>query len=212
MIEECYSHSKEVLYVLDKLYSHITKAIRYLDEMNNEGDVVIYNAFLGGVNRTVVMGVLNRILKAGAIYNSKTNSKQPPGIVCVAEGNPATRQQYQDCLQPHVGAFHTTNTPYIFLCPSFPSQDLEPRNNDCAKLNNRRTKLSYSPIGGLIQTSMLLHELVHVYLQQVELKKEVYEINEVIALPARMKAVNPSNYVFFVGSEFVLHSERACVY
>ena len=75
-----------------------------------------------------------------------------------------------------------------------------PTAKDCAKRKGKG--MTYSPIGGSIQTSILLHEMVHLYLNEAGLQPEAYDINQVMTLPAIQKRINPSNYAFFVGSKF----------
>lgn len=202
-IQHCYDSSEAISGVIDKIRSHITKAIDYIDH-SQTGDAAIYNAFFKGVDPEVVEGVLNRVAEGAPFFYSGRGPALPPSVICVAEGNPATQRQFNDCnwMEEADYAFHPTNTyRFVFLCPYFLSEDPEPTHGDCAKLSSRGDRLSHSPIGGNIQTSFLLHELVHLYLQKGEFRPEEYEINEVMALPAWRKAINPSNHVFFVGSE-----------
>ncbi|KAL8836247.1 MAG: hypothetical protein Q9170_002991 [Blastenia crenularia] len=199
LIEECYMDTDHISDVIDKVRDHIDKAIQYLDDMKNGTDTVIYNAFLKGVDPAVIKGVLNRVAKAGPIFNAKTKKKESPVVLCVARDNPNLSSASRDCEQSGALAFIRPDLPFIYLCRFFLSEDVEPTNDDCSALNSRRSKLSPSTMQ-VTQTMMLLHELVHMYLLPALLEPEVYEINEVMALPADHKAINAASYAYFVGN------------
>ena len=188
---------------MDVLRNHIVRANKYLDDMGTAQDAVIYNAFLRGVDPAIVKSLLDRIADGGPVYNDKLQRKVLPRVVCVARGNPMVQQQFDDCEKhPKARAFVTSNMQsYVFLCSGFLGENLEPTSDDCSTLaDRRRTKLTPSNIQ-MTQTSILLHELLHVYLGPDRVGNEAYEINEAMALPLSERLINVANYVYFVGSK-----------
>lgn len=74
-----------------------------------------------------------------------------------------------------------------------------PDANDCVgRLPNGR----FSTGQGLVRSilAILLHELVHVYLDPRHLPRDFYGIHAVLDLPAEESVINPPNYVFYVAS------------
>ena len=174
--------------------------------METGQDPTIYNAFLRGITPAVIKRLLERVADGEPVYNSKLQRKALPRVICVARGNPRVQQQFDDCEKhPTAGAFISTNMQsYIFLCNGFLGGNLEPTSDDCSTLGDRRrTKLTSSAIQ-ITQTSMLLHELLHLYLGPDRVENEMYEINEAMALPLSERLINVANYVYFVGSESFL--------
>ena len=179
------------------------RAIQYLDDMDTGKDTMIYNAFLRGVEPAIIKRLLNQVAEGGPVYNDYLQRKALPRVVCVARGNPRVEQQFDDCEKhPTARAFTSINAQsYIFLCNGFLSENLEPTSDDCSTLAGRRSaKLTPSTIQ-ITQTSVLLHELLHVYLGSDRLEKEAYEINEAMASPLSVRLINVANYVYFVGSK-----------
>ena len=74
-----------------------------------------------------------------------------------------------------------------------------PAPNECGRSNRAKTALINVPT--YTQYSILVHELVHLYLQEKALTPEVYDMNECISLPSDRTAVNPGNYEYYAQSE-----------
>lgn len=167
------------------------------------GETVIYNAFFGGVEPAIIKRLLNLVVDGRPVYNKHLKREKSPDVVCVSRGDPEVRNQYDDCEKhPHAMAFFPSNAQsFIFLCNGFLAENIEPTSEDCSTFTGRRrTKLTPSTIQ-ITQTSVLLHELLHIYSGPGRLEKEAYEINEVMALPLSKKYINVANYAYFVGSE-----------
>ena len=189
--------------MVDRIRNHTARAIEYLDNLKTGQDPAIYNAFLRGVEPAIIKRLLERVADGEPVYNNNLQRKALPRIVCVARGNPRVQQQFDDCEKhPTAGAFiHSNAQSYVFLCNGFLGGNLEPTSDDCSTLTDRRrTKLTTSTIQ-ITQTSILLHELLHLYLGPDRVENETYEINEAMALPLSERLINVANYVYFVGSE-----------
>ncbi|MCJ1378385.1 hypothetical protein MMC17_001483 [Xylographa soralifera] len=185
--------------LLLQIFSGLNNAIESITSMGSP-PTPVYNAFFGGVDPIVVKGVLERIVDGAKI--SVNGKLRNPSIACVNNQDPTWKFHLAECnLVPNTQAFLNLRGPnYIFLCPHFPSLPTAPTENDCAKLNQARSRLSYSAIGGGTQYTVLLHELVHMYLGQPSLPVEVYDVNPAMSLPPSQSAINPENYAFFVGN------------
>ena len=199
ILYKCSSQSGALETLLLQIFSGLNNAIEAIDSMGLN-PTPVYNAFFGGVDPVVVKGVLERIIAGAKIpFNGKL---QNPTIACVNNQDSSWAFQSAECARiPNTQAFINLRQPnYIFLCSHFPSLPTAPAEKDCAKLNQARSRLSYSAIGGGTQFTVLLHELVHMYLGQPSLPAEVYDVNPVMSLPPSQSAINPENYAFFVGS------------
>ena len=91
-----------------------------------------------------------------------------------------------------------------FFSPNFP--DLPPKSRrPCTPVD--RTANQFRGLGyeqSYNRRALLVHELVHVYVTAATnsrpMVEEVYQINNCFQMPAGGQWVNPSNYVFYVGS------------
>ena len=199
ILYKCYGRSAAMETLLLQIFTGLNHAIESITSMGST-PTPVYNAFFGGVDPIVVKGVFERILGGAKI--SVNGKLMNPSIACVNNQDPAWKFHLAECNRvPNTQAFLNLQGPnYIFLCPHFPSLPTAPVEKDCAKLNQARSRLSYSAIGGGTQFTVLLHELVHMYLGQPSLPVEVYDVNPAMSLPPSQSAINPENYAFFVGS------------
>ncbi|MCJ1476261.1 hypothetical protein MMC13_004927 [Lambiella insularis] len=186
ILYKCYAQSEAMETLLHQIFRGLNEAIKSIDSM----------------------GVLERIIVGAKIPVNGRPKPLYPTITCVNKQEPALAHFAADCAAvPDGRAFipQKSNPNMIVLCPYFSSLDVAPTRNDCAKLNKARSRLSYSKIGGNTQFSVILHELVHLYLGQPSLGNpglpaEKYKVNPVMSLPPSQSAINPANYVFFVGN------------
>ncbi|MCJ1421762.1 hypothetical protein MMC32_008129 [Xylographa parallela] len=199
ILYKCYDQNGAMETLLLQIFSGLNNAIESINSMGST-PTPVYNAFFGGVDPAVVKGVFERILAGAKI--SVNGQPRNPSIACVNKQDPSWNFHVAECNRiPNTQAFVNLEGPnYIFLCPHFPSLPTAPVEKDCAKLNQARSRLSYSRIGGGTQYTVLLHELVHMYLGQSSLAVEVYDVNPAMSLPPSQAAINPENYAFFVGS------------
>jgi len=149
------------------------------------------------------------ILKSGRILPSAA-----PVFVCITKemgrkynvtgGNP-----WQKCKrEPWTYGYYFPKTAYIGLCPQFFDLPSEPVLSAAAcptVHNNRFVEVEEAGTHGHMITRnrpyMLLHHLIHFYLERPALPSEVYSLNGCAKLTPPKALRNPYSYIYYVASE-----------
>ncbi|MCJ1478968.1 hypothetical protein MMC13_007652 [Lambiella insularis] len=113
-------------------------------------------------------------------------------------------------VHPDTIAFYYGGTRYIIICPRFwgMTRDYDSRRHRCPTVtNNMFTDHVEKFIG--YQSSVLIHELIHFYLQERSLAQhttpqEVYEWNACVLLNSVDSSRNPTNYELFIASAYYI--------
>lgn len=160
-----------------------------------------YTKFFSGVDPNVVNTVLAKIA-LGADVPSNGQSWQPT-IICANPDMPQIAAHWDLCQHSIVQGSHQKNTQYVFLCPRIFDLKLVPDATDCV---GRRPGGMFSTGQGLARSVMavLLHELVHMYLDPKHLPRDFYGLHAVLDLSPGESVINPPNYVFYVASMYGL--------
>ena len=157
-----------------------------------------YKAFFRDVDPNVVKRVLTNII-AGDKLSIQGNLYHPT-IVCVNDVTPGLKQQWDRCQMGRVRAMWSDRSQFVYLCPDFWELKLQPESSDCGAVVAGGTQLQGSSIE-YTQYTLLIHELVHVYIGAPVPQPEVYGVNIAMRLGRTVSVVNPSNYAFYAGSQ-----------
>lgn len=115
------------------------------------------------------------------------------------------------CEIGQVSSFYIGNTVYIFLCPTFwalPSHPEEPPITGCCpEVKNNAFKVYPGYEVYNYQSYVILHELVHFYLQLMSLSgltipPEQYSMNGCVGLDYVTSLLNPLNIQTYVASKY----------
>ena len=134
-------------------------------------------------------------MAAGSNVTVWISSRQPT-LVCV---NGPESEEWEWCQSSTPLAGHVQQSQYIVLCNSVFDRAIVPAPHECGRTNRAKTALIDVP--AYTQYGILVHELVHLYLQETALTPEVYDINECIALSPDERVANPGNYEYYAQSE-----------
>lgn len=119
---------------------------------------------------------------------------------------------YDNCIAEGHGASYLHPTPFILLCPVFWQLPASPPADICPVMNRRTNHYVRKPIDDDIAGSsiwqnhvwIVFHEIVHYYLYAypgyVEIRPEVYNINQCWKLAAADAWRNSENHVYFAAT------------
>lgn len=162
----------------------------------------VYSKFFDGADPDIVRTVLTNIALGTNV--AMTGLESQPIIICANPDVPVLYPGEAHCKNPEVESLKAG--PYVILCPTLfnPSRKTVPDSNDCVgPLPNG----AYSTGQGLARTTMsvLLHELVHIYVPSSNggrgQPKEYYGIHAVLDLRGNSALNNPANWVFYIASK-----------
>ncbi|KAL8627767.1 hypothetical protein Q9189_006536 [Teloschistes chrysophthalmus] len=161
----------------------------------------VFEKFFHGVNPATVTRILSTIATGGDI----NFDGQPfePTIICASSEMPGLADQWGVCQSPSVVASSRPGYRFVFLCPRF--WGLLKRVPDALDCVGTLPNGHISVGQGLARTqlSILLHELVTIYIASAGLKPlhpQVWALHDVLDLPPTKSYLNPANYAFFVAS------------
>ncbi|MCJ1377643.1 hypothetical protein MMC17_000739 [Xylographa soralifera] len=147
---------------------------------------------------------------SSAHHTSPTRSKAAPRFVCVTPEITSIPElpglnPYEHCQIGDTIAAYVRPSRYILLCERFWSYLAapEPGSRNCPSVANNEFVDDQSSRVSMYQSYLVIHEMVHYYLQEPSLNQEtnppeVYDLNECVALSATDSERNPSNYQFYV--------------
>lgn len=161
----------------------------------------VFDKFFHGADPAAVTSILSTIANGGDI---DTNGQAfQPAIICASSEMPGLADQWGVCQSPSVVASSRPGYRFVFLCSKFWALPKRiPDALDCVgTLPNGQTSVGQ----GLARTqlSILLHELVTIYIASSSLKPlhpQVWALHDVLDLPPTKSYLNPANYAFFVAS------------
>lgn len=162
----------------------------------------LYNTFFRNVDPATVKGVLSRVLEGEKVPLQGT--PQPPIIMCDNADVPAVQRSavHAACAnkaKPNALWPHDTNL--VFLCEKFLKNKMAlPTAELCVGRIGPDGGRSNGGLLGETQWSILLHELVHLYMIGPSLQPEAMNIYEVEQLRSPLAERNPANYAFFLAS------------
>lgn len=191
LIAGCGDKTDTVVTVLQQLWAGLQTALK------TPTTGIVYSKFFSGVDPNIVNTVLTNIaLGTNVPSNGKT---WQPTIICTNPDMPEIANHWNLCQQSVVQGTHQRNTQYVLLCPRIFELKSVPDATDCV---GPRANGMLSTGQGLARSVMaiLLHELVHMYLDPQHLPQDYYGIHAVLDLPASESVINPPNYVFYVAS------------
>ena len=188
---------------MHQILVHIEGAVESIDSAGPLGTTV-YNKFFNGVDPDRVKAVLSNIT-AGHDISIHSGPHQPV-IACANPDMPHWAASWAACQQskPKANAMWVANSPFIFLCPVFFTYPEVPTSVNCVGGRATRTTFSTGQGLGANQFGILFHELVHLYLDSPPLEPEMMGLWESLDLPASESVINPTNYVFYLASMFLL--------
>ena len=125
-----------------------------------------------------------------------------PVFICLQPHNPVTRGAYDVCAaEPRLRAFQQPGAPYaIGLCPAFWALPTTPVRVFCP-YGGRVSEEYTSNALQLNQQSILVHQLVRIYLGESVLVPERYTLKEALALNAEDAYWNPSTWSYWFACE-----------
>lgn len=192
LIYGCGYSTKEIKALLAQVHHHLQKAIDSIESAGPSGTEA-YNAFFRGVDPKIVTGVFRRIIAGSNILVN--GQAQQPSIACLHPNNPVLRPHWNICEKSKMDAFHDESQ-YVFLCPSALRLPTYPHSRNCVRAN---TKFNVQKLV-VNQFTILIHELVHLYLNRPNLKPEVYGVIRCLELPPEKSVANAANYHFYIAS------------
>ena len=142
----------------------------------------------------------------GTRGNSAANQAIPdnrPVFICLQPHNEATRAVYAACAaEPRLRAFQQPGAPYaIGLCPAFWALPRAPVRAFCpykGRVNEEYTGNALQ----LNQQSIIVHQLVRIYLGAGVLVPELYALKDVLKLNAEDSYWNPSTWSYWFACEY----------
>lgn len=197
----CGQHSYRLVSLLHSIWATIQEALEAMDSAGPAGGTPLYNTFFQGVDPARVMAVLERIAVGASVHALRGAGN--PTIVCDNANVPDVvgSDAHAECATVRgLIALWVEQSNTVFLCARYLAMNrLEPEPRHC---------VGYLPGGryttGILlaetQWSVLLHELVHLYLNVPALKNEARGIFAATDLSPEQAAINPSSYVFFLAS------------
>ena len=192
LIQYCGNYAPIIQKALQNTHASLQQAIASMDPTSP-----VYKAFLNGVDANDVKALFGQI-SAGANIELPNGHLARPTIVCI---NNHMEPLWSECKQGHRSASAAENTQWIFLCPIFWLVLLPaPLSFHCGSVDSTSKSIE-GPDMTQTQYTVLVHELVHLYLGKAKLKPEVYHINDCLALPASQAAINPQNYALYAASK-----------
>lgn len=199
LIYGCGSLGDAIKGLLEHTHSRLEEAIEALDAGGPLGRPPAYTAFFHSASPDLVAGVLKRIV-AGANITVEGREWRPT-IVCSNPTDPALLDSWQRCQKTNAHAFHDGHQ-NVYICPSSIRMKAYPDSRDCARHPVAKGVMATGQ--GLVRTlfSILLHELVHLYLGRPGLRPEVYGIFGCLELGANEAVINSGSYAFYIASMF----------
>ena len=200
LVTGCGEKTDSVLSLLQEVWGGLHLALE------NAGHSIVYNKFFNGASPTLVGGILSSIATGANI--TRMGQQRRPTIMCATSDMPDIAQEWEVCATPFTQATAILGYEFIILCPTMLELKQWPNANDCV---GALASDMYSNGQGLARTqaTILLHELVNVYLATTPgfwpLKPQVYGLHAVLDLPATMSVINSANYVFYVASMTIRH-------
>ena len=146
----------------------------------------------------------------GTRGNPAANQAVPdnrPTLICLQPDNRYTRSAYAVCAaEPRLRAFQQPGTPYaIGLCPAFWALPTNPVRAFCPYEGKVRDEYTGSALQ-LNQQSMIVYQMVRIYLGASVLDPEVFGLTEALKLNASEAYWNPSTWSYWYACEWVLFS------
>ncbi|KAL9116872.1 MAG: hypothetical protein Q9187_006598, partial [Circinaria calcarea] len=190
LIYGCGASTEAIKAILGQVHQHLQKAIETIESAGPSTET--YNAFFRGVDPKIVTGVFRRIIAGGNIMVN--GQPQHPSITCPHANHPMLREHWKLCEGMKRFAYHDESQ-FVFLCPRTLRLPAYPNVRDCVRRTNSKNRGI-----SLLETqfTILLHELVHVYLNRPNLKPEVYGIFECLELPPEKSVANAGSYAFYI--------------
>ena len=196
VIAGCGDHTNAVIGTLYQLWDGLQLALK------TPSTSTVYTKFFNDADPEKVNTIFAKIALG---LNLPHHGKQgKPTIVCANPDMPEIAGHWELCQNPKVKASAAPGKHYVFLCPRVLSLKKVPDSEDCVGMLPDGL---YSTGHGLAMTqlSILLHELVHIYLGAApQLEPEINGLHAVLDLPASESVINPANYVFYVASRFCI--------
>lgn len=117
------------------------------------------------------------------------------------------------CRSGRSPAFYTFTTAYIWICPNFfriPTKPNDIKGRDCPIVRDNQF-IGHAAHFLDYQTYIVIHELVHFYLQSQSLTGityplEQYSLNNCVALIPLHSLHNPTSYQAYIASEYLQRS------
>ena len=191
-IEYCGHYANVIQNALQNTHDYLQQAIGSIDPTSPP-----YKAFLNGVDANDVKALFGRISAGNNLVVSGRSLR--PTVICV---NNKMDRLWDLCQSRTHSAMSASNTQWIFLCPIFWLVLIpKPQPSHCGRLNSAGTSIS-GPDIAQTQYTVLVHELTHLYLNKPDLKPEVYNLEDCLALPASQAAINPQSFSLYAGSKY----------
>lgn len=230
----CGGNASIVANALDSLWTDLITAI---DFSKSDSTNPAFDAFFKtNISAPIITAILTNASRGDPITTWTSQIPHTPVLTCAFEPgvtvhvNQRTLDLYDICRDPLPAptAFAMKSNHWIVLCPEFftsvipatPPWQLNPPSAP-TKYCRKKDRVART-VGALLidyRPSVLLHELVHQYLEALGLVsrevRETYAFDGALSLSAADSLVNPANYQFYVAGEshcihFVL--ARACDY
>lgn len=195
-IYACGTHTDTIKALLEQTKSSLQEAIASTHSTAILGNNP-YKAFFRDVDPSVVINILSKVIAGPSI--PVLSKLYHPTIVCVNDVTPGLKEQWDLCRMDRVKAMSSRKSQFVYLCPDFLELKAQPDSSDCGSVVAERTQIQNSHIEHT-QYTILVHELVHMYLEAPNPELEVYGVNICMRLGRTVSVINPSNYAFYVGS------------
>ncbi|MCJ1242512.1 hypothetical protein MMC14_010520 [Varicellaria rhodocarpa] len=199
-INSCGAQAPFVVEALHQTHDLLIEAIQSLPApIGNGSGTAAYNAFFKDVDPAKIKPIYQQIADGS---NVTIRGKQYlPTIVCSNEKNRRLAYVWKYCTprsnEITIGIY-LDSSPIILLCPIWSDVPVYSMPHMCGTVNRLGTRLSYPYSMALTKYHTLVHELAHVYIgSPLELGKEVYEVNDCMALPPDESIVNPQSYAYY---------------
>lgn len=126
-----------------------------------------------------------------------------PSFICLSPNNPITKAPYALCAaEPRLRAFQQPGAPYaIGLCPAFWALPSAPVRVFCPWHGAVGEECTGNALQ-LNQQSVIVHQLVRIYLGDSVLVPEVFSLKDVLDLGERDAYWNPSTWAYWFACEF----------
>lgn len=181
----------------------------------SSSQVKAFQTFFDGVSRDYVRDVFQSMLDH-APAPLRSGDRKNPVVICVRSKDtthPKIKMLYKFCQKDHRTAGLSV-AHFVILCPGFLQFPRVPANAGCPKIVGKNLERGTLPFpGGIVngnQISVIIHELVHLYLRVIWLKPEAYGLKASQQLPAGKAMINPDSYTLYAASEYHLPAFYAC--
>ena len=127
----------------------------------------------------------------------------PPTFICANKGEADTVRLYRRCLgNPHPVMYVEKNSGFVTICHSFWQLPKIPRRESCPGVAHNQ----FDANGWLLATNqyaILVHELVHLFNKNDDMKKEKYDLREAFDLNATRSLENAQNFGYYAACMYL---------